>query len=135
MAEPYCLAMVLCDGVHRDAMTGKFTLLGTFSTLFAQQFPAQVLFCVYFAITDGIGKTTIRTRIVDSESLVDADPVFELSSEFEFGSPLMVMESVAIVKTEIPKPGLNHCELHAGTELLMARRVLAVDVNEDNPNA
>jgi hypothetical protein len=136
MAEPYCLAMVLCDGVHRDAITGKFTLLGTFSTLYAAEYPANVMFCVYFAITDGLGRTTICTKIVDSDSLGGAaEPIFEMPAEFEFASPLMVMESVAIVTTTIPKPGLYHCELHAGNELLMSRRVLAVNVNEEPPNA
>jgi hypothetical protein len=136
MPEPYCLAMVLCDAVHRDAMTGKFTLLGTFSTLYAAQFPAKVMFCVYFSITDGLGKTTIRTKIVDSESLgSETNPIFEMPADFEFSSPLLVMESVALVATEIPKPGLYHCELYAGNELLMARRLLAVDANEETPNA
>ena len=80
MVEPYCLAMVLCDGVHRDMGTGKFTLLGAFSTLHAAQFPAKVVFHVYFAITDGQGKTDISLRIMDSESLGDTTvpPIFEL---------------------------------------------------------
>lgn len=135
MAEPYCLAMVLCDGVHRDVATGKFTLLGTFSTLGAAEFPAKVAFCVYFAITDGLGLTKISLRIVDSESELTgshADPVWQIGPlDFDFQDPLLVLESVAYVQTELPKPGLYHCELSAGDELLMSRRILAVDGTEE----
>jgi hypothetical protein len=48
MAEPYCLAMVLCDQVYRDAISGKFTLLGTFSTVGAQKYPLTIIFMVSF---------------------------------------------------------------------------------------
>jgi hypothetical protein len=126
--------MVLCDAVHRDLGTGKFTLLGTFSTLHALAFPASVAFSVYFAITDGQGKTTISLRLVDSESIGDpsAQPLRELPTEFEFASPLMILESVAFIGAQVPRPGLYHCELYAGQELLMSRRLLVVNVNEES---
>lgn len=133
MAEPYCLAMVLCDAVHRDFTTGKYTILGTFSTLGADTFPAKIRFCIYFAITDGLGSTELRLRLVDAESgIVDKPeddtegPVFEIQTEITFEDPLAVMEFMIAVGTALPKPGLYHCELWAGADLLMSRRLLAV---------
>ncbi|HBO43970.1 MAG TPA: hypothetical protein DD670_08570 [Planctomycetaceae bacterium] len=136
MSEPYCLAMVLCDNVHRDAATGKHTILGTFSTLGAGKYPAKVSFCVYFAITDGLGPTKLRIRLVDAACGItdevdgETEPVFEVSHEFPFESPLVVLEGMFQFKTEIPKAGLYHCEMWAGGELLMSRRVLAAQVSD-----
>ena len=131
MSEPYCLAMVLCDNIHRDAGTGKFTLLGTFSSLTAREFPAETFFCVYFAVTDGHGKVQLSMRLVDSEADLAGDaqpPVFTTSIEFDFGhDPVMVCESVAFIKTALPKSGVYHCELYADELLLMSRRLIAID--------
>lgn len=35
----------LCDGVHRDPQTRKFTLNGIFQALRAKEFPVAVRFC------------------------------------------------------------------------------------------
>lgn len=133
MAEPYCLAMVLCDAVHRDATTGKFTILGTFSTLGAKEFPAKVRFCVYYAVTDGLGPTAFRLRIVDATCGIangvgeDQGMICTASSDFDFEDPLLVLEAAARIEVVIPKSGLYHCELWAGDELLMSRRLLAIE--------
>ena len=132
MPEPYCLAMVLCDGCHRDAATGKFTILGTFSTFVAREFPAQAQLAVYFSVTDGLGPTVLRLRIVDAEfGIVNSgkEPgqvICQMEMEVSFEDPLVVMESAWGIKTDLPKPGLYHCELFAGDDLLMSRRMLAV---------
>lgn len=133
MAEPYCLAMVLCDGVHRDFTTGKYTILGTFSTLGAYAFPAKISFCIYFAITDGLGPTRLRLRLVDAESgIVDKGEnvteglVFEIETDLAFEDPLAVVETVVAIRTALPRAGLYHCELWAGDDMLMSRRLLAV---------
>jgi hypothetical protein len=124
--------MVLCDDVHRDATTGKFTILGTFSTFAADEFPAQVRFSVYYAVTDGLGPTSLRLRIVDAKRGIadgvgeDEGLVFDASSEFDFESPLLVLEAAMSIGVPLPEPGLYHCELWAGDELLMSRRLLAV---------
>lgn len=131
MPEPYCLAMVLCDAVHRDTTTGKFTILGTFSTLGAQEFPAKVQFSVYYSVTDGLGPTNLRLRLIEakcgitSECGHDEAVAFELATEFDFENPLLVIEATVSVIAIIPKEGLYHCELWAGDELLMSRRLLA----------
>ncbi len=99
MAEPYCLAMVLCDAVHQDRTTNKFTILGTFSTLGAERFPLFFGGMVYFAITDGIGEVMLSVRIVESAAdITDQEGVVVFESPkipIQMSSPLMVMEGVA----------------------------------------
>lgn len=139
MANPYCLAMVLSDGVHRDPATGKFTILGTFSTVGAQSYPVPLQFFIYFAVTDGLGRVTLRVQLIDaSAGLVDAQDeqeqegrVFLQNLEREFSSPFMVLEGVMGVQLHLPKPGQYHCELWADDELLMSRRLIATIVGKD----
>jgi len=52
--DPYALALVVADHVHRDSGTGKMSILGTFSVIWAKGFPAAhgPIF-VYFVLTDG----------------------------------------------------------------------------------
>ena len=131
MLEPYCLAMVLCDSVHRDAATGKFTLLGTFSTLFAQEFPTAARFFVYCAVTDGVGLLPLRLRIVDAGFGIaesEGDPpgvVLDVEQEVDFDDPLAVNELAIRMEVSLPKPGLYHCELLVNSDVLMSRRILA----------
>jgi len=131
MPAPYCLAMVLCDSVHRDLTTGKFTVLGTFSTLGAQEFPADVRFAVYYAVTDGLGSIELRLRLVDAACGIASavgeqeGVVFQASATLELSDPLVVVEGSVGFQTVIPAKGLYHCELWAGDELLMSRRLLA----------
>ena len=40
-AVPLPQAMIVCDNVHRDQSSGKYFLLGTFSTIVAAQVPCQ----------------------------------------------------------------------------------------------
>src|SRR3954463_3496158 len=109
MAEPYCLAMVLCDNVHRDATTGKCTLLGTFSVFHPQKFPAKVRFCVYAELTDGLGETQIGLQIVESRALLDDSgeepfawqPPAEVSPKITFKDPLVVMQMTFMCELEL----------------------------------
>lgn len=137
MASPYCLAMVLCDGVHRDPSTNKFTILGTFSSFGAESYPAVLRFCVYFAVTDGTGTVTLRLQLIDAAAdVIDArneedqeGRVFAMKSDYEFPSPFAVVEAAIGVETQLPKPGQYHFELWADGDLLMSRRLIAGTIN------
>ncbi len=81
MADPYCLAMILCDNVHIDSTTGKQTILGTFSALGAPDFPAKISFALYYAITDAEGDRELTYRMVDSKHGFEDEstPIFEIN--------------------------------------------------------
>ncbi len=137
MASPYCLAMVLCEAAHRDSATGKITILGTFSAFVCPKYPAQVKCVVYYAITDGLGKTDLSIRLVDAKTdLVDqpgdSGVVFEAGAEVVFDSPLEVKEGIVNFITVLPAVGQYHCELWANKELLMSRRFLALTSGDES---
>ena len=128
MAEPYCLAMVLCDSVYQAPATGKFTLLGTFSTVGATEFPTKTRFCVYCAVTDGLGKSEIKLKLVHAKKGKEADDVMIFETppiEINFPNPLIVAEGVMEIKAELPNEGVYICELFSGNDLLMSRRLVA----------
>jgi len=143
LANPYCLAMVLCDGVHRDPSTGKFTILGTFSSFASASYPAQINLCIYSAITDGLGPVTLRIQLIRAEAgIVDAQDeselpgrVFIVKRDMDFHSPFAVVESAIGMQTELPEPGQYHCELWANEELLMSRRLIAGEINHGENNS
>lgn len=126
MPEPYCLAMVICDDVHKDPSTSKHTILGTCNVFVAREFPATIKFAVYTAITDALGPLDVVFRLVKAD--FDEEPVFSLPpQEITVASPLMVLETVMRVMAQVPEPGQYHCELLANGELLMARRLVIMD--------
>lgn len=127
---PYCLAMLLCDRAERDAATGKYTLVGTFSRLEGKRLPLRARFCVYFAVTDGDGTVPLRLKFIDSAALVEArDPVAQIDAELHLENPLVVVEGVVHVDMEFDSAGVYYCELLSGEQLLLSRR-LFVEVAE-----
>jgi hypothetical protein len=150
MSPPFCLALVLCDAVHRDPSTGKFTLLGLYETVFATQFPIVHPVTLYFAITDGVGPVRLAIRVVDSAHCpsgppppppIDVGNVVEPSSSISedgvlavlhanptFSSPLDVFEEAVSFDLPFAHEGIYACELWANDELLMARRITAQTV-------
>jgi hypothetical protein len=129
MADPYCLAMILCDDVHIDSTTGKQTILGTFSTVGASDFPTKVSFAVYYAITDAEGSMDLTFRMVDSKHGFDEEstPIFEVTFTIQTPSPLAVLEGrIYVANAILPQAGVYHCELLAGENVLMSRRLVAI---------
>ena len=57
---PDVLAMLVCDQIITDRLTGKQSLIGMFSKVHAVAFPAtHPQLCVFVALTDGHGKTEL----------------------------------------------------------------------------
>jgi hypothetical protein len=132
MSEPYCLAMVLCDAVHFDRATGKQTILGTFSTIGANSFPTRAAFAVYFALTDITDETEMTFRVVDSRHGFDEQsvPLVEIPLPVQSPSPLAVFEGFCAVNLELPSSGVYHCELLIKNEVLMSRRLVAMQPSD-----
>lgn len=105
MAEPYCLAMILCDSVHKDSTTGKQTILGTFSTVNSQVFPAKLSFAVYYAVTDADADQELIFRVVDSRHGFEegVEPVCEMTFPVKSPSPLAVIEGRIIFRDSSSK--------------------------------
>jgi hypothetical protein len=123
---PYPLAIVICDLAWRDPGTGKATLLGCFSALMGPDFPLSVASLgLYIALTDGRGTIPIRIRMIDVDE--SRDPVVESEVEVEFSDPRMIAEICLNMQGLVfPEPGEYRCQVFAGNEFLLERKIVAV---------
>ncbi len=130
MSDPYCLAFVLCDGVHQDPQTRKFTLNGIFHGLRAQKFPAVIQFAAYFALTDGLGPARIALLLTQADQGIAPDapeePIFRMEQDATFNDRFDVLEGVIFVQGPVPAPGTYIVELYAGATPMMARRLVVM---------
>lgn len=132
--SPYVLALVLCDAVHRDPVTGKNSLLGTFSTVTARAFPAtHAAMCAYVALTDGAGRQQVELRVAPA-ARADA-PVAAASFDLECDDPRMTFEVVVRLSDVVfPAAGEYRVVLACGEEVLLERRLIARTVGKGDAN-
>ena len=110
---PYPLAMVICDAVWRSPATGKWTLLGCFSSIASANFPCKHhLLSIFVSLSDGRGKTPVRLCLIDP---ADEDkPLAELALEVEFTDPRMVADlQFQFSDLSFPQPGEYRFQLSA----------------------
>jgi len=122
-SPPLPLALLICDGAHRDPATGKWTLLGLFNTLQVAQFPFHMpQMIAYLAMTDAQGKVPIKVKIVDSDEI--HDPLFIQENEFPIKDPRVVTDIVIGIRgVSFPKPGEYRLQVFANQEFLVERRI------------
>jgi len=130
---PMVLAMILCDAIHQDPATKKSTLLGTFSTINARNFPAvHRQLAVHAAMTNGHGKTRIRLTLVGPNE--SQPPLFSREGMIEFVDPRMVAElNFALANISFPEPGEYRLQIFGNDELLMERRLYVLAMGAKNP--
>jgi hypothetical protein len=130
--SPYAIALVLCDAVHRDPVTGKNTLLGTFSTITSRTFPAvHPEMSAYLALTDGAGTSRIDVRLTPADGA--AAPLAEASFEVEFDDGRMTFEVVVgFADVVFPKAGEYRVSIACGEDVLLERRLMARSVGKGN---
>jgi len=124
--EPLVLALVVCDAIHRDPANGKHYVLGTFSSIIAERYPAtHPQLGVYIALTELNGKVPLLVRLVDVAE--ERDPIDIAHGEIVSDDPRMVAE-VGLVRQDvtIPEPGEYRLQLWCGDLLLLERRLLAL---------
>lgn len=132
---PVVLATVICDAIYQDPGTRKCTLLGTFSTIRARQFPVRhPQLSVHVALTDGHGRTRIRLMIVPAEG--GGQTLFSGEGVIEFTDPRMVAElNFAIANLTFPAPGEYRLQVYGNDELLMERRLDVLQIGPPPPPA
>ncbi len=126
--------MVMCDAVWRDPSTGKFTILGTFTSIGGHEFPLVVpQITVYLSLTDARGKVPIKLKLIDAAD-EDETAVAEVDLEVEFPDPIVVMDVVAgLGGISIPKPGEYRLQLYGLNEFVIERRILVIEPPKPNP--
>ncbi len=132
-STPYAQCLVVCDQVIREAGTGKHSLIGIFSHLGANRFPAvHPRLAVYMALSDGQGEVPVRLSIVDardsSRCLVQAETVVPLAD------PRSVAEAaIDFANLVFPAPGDYRVQLYADDTLLMERRLVVGEIRLQPP--
>lgn len=85
-SKPQLITFATCDGVHLDPASGKYYLLGMFSSLRSRQFPVVHPQMVWFiSLTD----VSVGTHLMHlSLTLPGEPPVVQIERKFESKSPL-----------------------------------------------
>lgn len=124
MSVPYCLALVICDSVHQDPGTGKWTILGTFSNVWADSFPVCVQFCVYMALTESDSDLHIALKLSHQNDAPGSTDRILYEMTFPIEHPLAVLEGACCFDVEFGQAGTYHLELWSRDEHLMSRRLM-----------
>ena len=105
-SPPRVRAFLFCDGVVRDPVSGKTTLVGVFETLDAYEFPLkQPPFAVYLRLTSLNGRYRFAIEVVSVDLLAVIRSV-EVDDEFESDNPLEVLDwAIELDEIVWPAPG------------------------------
>ena len=120
---PDVLALIVCDQIITDRLTGKQSLIGMFSRVHAPGFPApHSQLSVFVALTEGYGKTELRIRIVDADD--DRLPIVEGKGTVDFKNPRAIAHlALQFHGLRFPQPGEYRVQLYSGDELLREARL------------
>lgn len=134
-APPVVLSLIICDSAHLDPTTGKRSLLGCFSSIMANSFPAvHPTLHVAADFTNGHGATPITIRIarVTAEDL-DGQPVFSADFELEFPDPRSTLAiGFQLNAIEFPEAGEYRVILESSGLILLERRLMVSNRQELN---
>lgn len=116
--------MILCDQVIRDQITGKMSIIGSFSEIKAGEFPAtHKSMAVYVALTEGEGdyEGCLRFSFADTE-----ETLLSIAGRIQLRQPLDVAElHFFIAALPLPQPGKYRFDFLCDDVLLKSRWFLA----------
>ena len=125
---PEVLAMILCDHIHRDGVTGKAYLLGVFSGTVPSGFPCLLLCSIYVAFTNGRGKYRACLRFVFAET---EQELARGEGEIYLPDPLAVAElDLPDLRLPLPKAGKYRLDFLCNDVLCKSRFFLAQELRE-----
>jgi hypothetical protein len=118
---PVGLAIVICDQIIEDKLTGKKSLIGIFNQIATQNFPCRhPQVCVFVSLTEGRGQCTARLRIVHDES---DHVVAEVNGNIQFPDVHTVVElNFNLVGLVLPNPGMYSIEFYCDDAIILERR-------------
>lgn len=123
---PDVLALLVCDQIITDRLSGKQSLIGMFSTIHSASFPVvHPQLCVYVALTDGRGKTPLTIRIVDADD--SRPPLVQGTGMVEFKDPRMIANlALQFHGLRFPEPGQYRIQLYCKEALLREARLTLI---------
>lgn len=123
---PDVLALLVCDQIITDRLTGKQSLIGMFSTIHSARYPiVHPQLSVYVALTDGHGKTPVTIRLVDADE--SRPPLVQGTGVVEFKNPRVIANlALQFHGLRFPEPGEYRVQLYCKEVLLREARLLLV---------
>ena len=130
---PDVLALIVCDQIITDRLTGKQSLIGMFSKIHAQRYPAShPQLSVFVALTDGHGKTELVIRLVDSNEA--RSPIVEGKGMVDFKSPRAIANlALQFHGLTFPEPGEYRVQLWSQGNLLREARLEMIRIRPKQP--
>ena len=121
--KPDAVALIICDQIITDRISGKQSLIGMFSQVHAPSFPAaHPLLSVFVALTDGHGKTELVIRIVDADEA--RPPIVEGKGTVSFKNPRSIAHlALQFHGLRFPQAGEYRVQLWCYGELLREARL------------
>lgn len=131
---PDVIAMLVCDQIITDRISGKQSLIGMFSRVHARRFPcAHPQLSVFVALTDGYDEVELMIRIVDSNDV--RPPIVEGKGRVNFKDPRAIANLfLSFHGLTFPKPGEYRVQLYSNGELLREARLELVQVKLKPPD-
>ncbi len=119
--SPVGIAIVICDQIIEDKLTGKKSLIGIFNQIATQNFPCRhPQICVFVSLTEGRGQCAARLRIVHDES---DHVVAEVKGNIQFPDVHTVVElNFSMVGLVFPEPGVYSIEFYCDEAIILERR-------------
>lgn len=115
------LALLVCDTVITDAMTGKKTLVGIFNSMAAAKFPHFVpQMHVFVSLTNLESETEVKIKMIAGND----DTVFELPAKVPFKNPLDTPEIIFNLQNlRVNAPGTYELQLLANGKTIASRLI------------
>lgn len=84
------LAMIICDTIIQDAISGKKSLIGVFSRINSKNMPLQhPRMNIFLVLTEGNGPYKCELRCLDGDN---NQPIVQTHGEIEFQDPRQIVE-------------------------------------------
>ena len=130
---PDVLALIVCDQIITDRLTGKQSLIGMFSKIHAQRYPAShPQLSVFVALTDGHGKTELVIRLVDSNDA--RPPIVEGKGSVDFKNPRAIANlALQFHGLTFPEPGEYRVQIWSQGTLLREARLEMIRIRLKPP--
>ena len=129
---PIGLALISCDTIIEDKLSGKKSLIGIFGELNAEKFP-----CVHpsmflmVSMTGGTGEYQCEVVVTDSSQ---EEKVFSARGKIKFDDPNQVMDMVLLLQNiRFPAPDIYWIKVSIDDIPLMMRPLILNQKNFQRP--
>jgi len=121
LSKPMGIAMIVCDEIIEDRHTGKKTLVGLFSRIHANSFPAvHPKMNLFISFDNAKGHYHSAIRIIREKT---SEIIAEAKGEIMVKSPVDVTEmNITFLNLNFPEAGVYNIEFYCEDELVLQRR-------------